>query len=66
MGRYVLPSMNLVTTIRHLLIGRLRWLIATGDERDTEILALRGWLLLSRNCGQCLVDEVSHGAADGA
>jgi putative transposase len=32
--------MNLVTTIRHLLVGRLRWLLATGDERDAEILAL--------------------------
>ena len=33
--------MNLVTTFRHLLVGRLRWLVATGDERDAEILALR-------------------------
>jgi hypothetical protein len=39
-GRYGLSSMNLVTTIRHLLVGRLRWLLATGDERDAEILAL--------------------------
>ena len=32
---------HLVTTFRHLIIGRLRWLVATGDERDAEILALR-------------------------
>jgi len=30
--------MNLVTTFRHLIIGRVRWLLATGDERDAEIL----------------------------
>ena len=45
MGRYVLSSMNLVTTFRHLLVGRLRWLLATGDERDAEILALRHQIL---------------------
>ena len=33
--------MNLVTTFRHLIIGRLRWFVASGDERDAEILALR-------------------------
>lgn len=38
--------MNLVTTIRHLLVGRLRWLLATGDERDAEILALRHQILV--------------------
>ncbi len=38
--------MNLVTTIRHLLVGRLRWLLATGDERDAEILALRHQVLV--------------------
>ena len=38
--------MNLVTTIRHLIIGRLRWLLATGDERDAEILALRHQILV--------------------
>jgi hypothetical protein len=38
--------MNLVTTIRHLIIGRLRWLLATGDERDAEILALRHQVLV--------------------
>src|SRR5665811_647114 len=37
---------NLVTTIRHLIIGRLRWLLATGDERDAEILALRHQILV--------------------
>ncbi len=38
--------MNLVSTIRHLIIGRLRWLIASGDERDAEILALRHQVLV--------------------
>ncbi len=38
--------MNLAATIRHLIIGRLRWLLATGDERDAEILALRHQILV--------------------
>ena len=38
--------MNLATTFRHLLIGRLRWLVASGDERDAEILALRHQILV--------------------
>ena len=38
--------MSLVTTFRHLLVGRLRWLLATGDERDAEILALRHQILV--------------------
>ncbi len=38
--------MNLATTIRHLIIGRLRWLLASGDERDAEILALRHQILV--------------------
>jgi transposase InsO family protein len=38
--------MNLVRTFRHLLVGRLRWLLATGDERDAEILALRHQILV--------------------
>jgi hypothetical protein len=38
--------MNLVAAIRHLIIGRLRWLLATGDERDAEILALRHQILV--------------------
>ncbi len=38
--------MNLVTTFRHLIIGRLRWLLASGDERDAEIVALRHQILL--------------------
>ena len=46
MGRYGLSSMNLVTTFRHLIIGRLRWLVASGDERDAEILALRHQILV--------------------
>ena len=38
--------MNLGTTLRQLVIGRLRWLIATGDERDAEILVLRHQILV--------------------
>ena len=38
--------MHLATTIRHLIIGRLRWLLSTGDERDAEILALRHQILV--------------------
>ena len=37
---------NLVTTFRHLIVGRLRWLLANGDERDAEILALRHQILV--------------------
>lgn len=32
--------------MRHLIIGRLRWLVATGNERDAEILALRHQILV--------------------
>ena len=38
--------MNLVTTFGHLLVGRLRWLLTSGDERDAEILALRHQILV--------------------
>src|SRR5680860_706061 len=38
--------MNLIATVRHMIIGRLRWLVATGDERDAEILALRHQILV--------------------
>ena len=38
--------MNVVTTFRHLLVGRLRWLLASGDEHDAEILALRHQILV--------------------
>ena len=38
--------MNLGRSIRHLIVGRLRWLIATGDERHAEILALRHQILV--------------------
>ena len=40
--------MSLVATVRHLIIGQLRWLIATGDERDAEILALGHQVLVLR------------------
>jgi len=38
--------MTLPHTIRYLIIGRLRWFIATGDRRDAEILALRHQILV--------------------
>ena len=38
--------MHLATAFRHLIIGRLRWLLATGDGRDAEILALRHQILV--------------------
>ncbi len=38
--------MHLARTFRHLIIGRLRWLLASGDERDAEILALRHQILV--------------------
>jgi hypothetical protein len=38
--------MNLAASFRHLIVGRLRWLLATGDERDAEILALRHQILV--------------------
>jgi putative transposase len=45
--------MNLVTAVRQLVIGRLRCLIATGDARDAEILALRHQLrVLQRQIDQ--------------
>ena len=33
--------MTLFGPLARLVIGRLRWLFATGDTRDAEILALR-------------------------
>ena len=39
-------AMNLFTVMRRLVIGKLRWWIATGDERDAEILALRHQILV--------------------
>ena len=38
--------MNLVPSIARLVVGRLRWLFAAGDERDAEILALRHQVLV--------------------
>ncbi len=38
--------MHLITPLRHLIVGRLRWLIASGDERAAEILALRHQILV--------------------
>lgn len=33
--------MDLLVALGRLLLSRLRWLFATGDDRDAEILALR-------------------------
>jgi hypothetical protein len=33
--------MNLVPSIARLVVSRLGWLFASGDDRDAEILALR-------------------------
>jgi hypothetical protein len=38
--------MNLVASIARLVVTRLGWLFASGDERDAEILALRHQVLV--------------------
>jgi hypothetical protein len=38
--------MNLVPSIARLVITRLGWLFASGDDRDAEILALRHQILV--------------------
>ncbi len=38
--------MNLLPALNRLFVSRLRWLFATGDERDSEILALRHQILV--------------------
>ena len=40
--------MNLVVSIARLVVTRLGWLFASGDERDAEILALRHQVLVLR------------------
>ncbi len=42
----VADAMNFVPSIAHLVVSRLRWLFAAGDERDAEILALRHQILV--------------------
>jgi hypothetical protein len=42
----VVGAMNLVASIARLVISRIHWLFATGDERDAEILALRHQILV--------------------
>jgi transposase InsO family protein len=42
----VAGAMNLVASIARLVISRIRWLFASGDERDAEILALRHQVLV--------------------
>jgi len=38
--------MNPLPTIKKLVCSRLRWVFATGDQRDAEILALRHQLIV--------------------
>ncbi len=38
--------MNLVPSIARLIVTRLGWLFASGDDRDAEILALRHQVLV--------------------
>ena len=38
--------MNLLPALAHLVLSRFRWVFATGDERDAEILALRHQVLV--------------------
>ena len=38
--------MNLVPSIARLVVTRLGWLFASGDDRDAEILALRHQVLV--------------------
>ncbi|MCB1006370.1 MAG: integrase, partial [Acidimicrobiales bacterium] len=38
--------MNLLPPIARLILSRLGWLLAAGDERDAEILALRHQVLV--------------------
>jgi len=42
----VAMAMNPLPGITKLVFTRLRWLFATGDQRDAEILALRHQLLV--------------------
>jgi putative transposase len=38
--------MNLAAVVCRLVLSRIRWLFATGDQRDAEILALRHQVLV--------------------
>lgn len=38
--------MNPLPAITKLVLSRLRWVFATGDRRDAEILALRHQLIV--------------------
>jgi len=38
--------MNLLPALARLVLSRLRWVFATGDQRDAEILALRHQILV--------------------
>lgn len=38
--------MNPLPAITKLVLSRLRWVFATGDQRDAEILALRHQLIV--------------------
>ena len=38
--------MKVLPALSRLVVSRLRWLLATGDQRDAEIVALRHQLLV--------------------
>jgi hypothetical protein len=38
--------MSLIPALCRLVLSRIGWLFATGDERDAEILALRHQVLV--------------------
>lgn len=45
-GRYGRRRMKVLPALSRLMVWRLRWLLACGDQRDAEILALRHQLLV--------------------
>jgi hypothetical protein len=51
----------LVAPLARLMVTRLRWFIATGDQRDTEILALRHQILvLQRQVNRPRFTDTDH------
>ena len=57
----VARAMNPLPAITKLVVSRLRWMFATGDRRDAEILALRHQLLvLQRQIGRAQFTETDR------